>query len=125
MEREKNDVVQGRVEQAQQETGGCVSAGDGDPLPLDLSHSGIPFGDDQRTAAASQRSAGTKKAIVAADKSEQMVGYLGDIELPADRQPVEGLDVLQPFAEAETGRVDQPVNQRVKYECVIGAGRIA
>ena len=81
-----------------------------------------PPPDDQRAAAASQGTAGAKQAIISADKTEQMVGYLGDIELPVESQPVEGLNILQPFAEAETARIDQPVNKRVKYECIIGAG---
>jgi hypothetical protein len=79
-------------------------------------------GDDQRAAAASQRSARTKKTIVMADEPEQMVGYLRDIKFPLESQPIESLHIFQTFAKAETGRVDQPVNQRVKYKCVIGAG---
>ena len=125
VEREKDDVVQFRIEKAQQEIRGCITTGNGDPPSLQLSHPGKSPGDDQRAAASPQCPAGAKEAILLADKSEQVAGYLRDIQLTIECQPVEGFHILQPFAEAEFRADDQPVNERIKYKGVIGAGRIA
>jgi hypothetical protein len=57
-----------------------------------------------------------------ADKTEEVTGNLRDVQLSLERQPVKGFHILQTLGETETLTIDQAMDERIKYKCVIGAG---
>jgi hypothetical protein len=120
VERHENQVVKGRIEQAEQKTGSGITAGNGDRLAAQgFGWERLP-GDQQGTAPPPEGTAGTEQHVVIPDETEEMIGYLADVQSSCQDETVEGLHILQPLSEVVAATCYQSVHQGIEDEGVVG-----
>src|SRR5512143_1186374 len=101
--------------------GGRKFSGDRDGAFFQIRETDARPGDDERTAAPAERSAGAEQRIAFTQMAKGMVRNFGNIEFVVERQTVERLHVFKLFAELDTRDVHSPVNERIENKRVVRA----
>src|SRR5512143_481865 len=101
--------------------GGRKFSGDRDGAFFQIRETDARPGDDERTAAPAERSAGAEQRITFTQMAKGVVRNLGNIEFVVERKAIESLHVFKLFAKLNTPDVHSPVDERIENKCVVRA----
>ncbi len=110
----------GRLPETEEQAGRCQHAGHGNAGGVEIDVA--VFGHDKRTTAETEGGSGIERKIPLFELQQRSEGKLGDGIAALACGAVQGFHIRQKGMEPVTSGIDQSVRERMKDECVVGAG---